>query len=109
MVARRFGDAAGSSGVAVQSSDILGSGQLARVFELVDQGALVSLSRSRDGGALAVTVTWDGEWERKWFREAADAQLALDEWAGLIEDLAGASGGPPAAQQVTRRRRPGRS
>lgn len=87
------------------SSEVLVPAVLARVHELVDLGALVSLSRSRDGGSCAVTVTWDGEWERKWFRDAADAQLALDEWAGLIEDLARSDGRPPAANQGRRKRR----
>lgn len=105
MGARRFGDKNGSTGAVVSSSDVLGGDRAARVFELVDMGALVSLSRSRDGGSVAVTVTWDGEWERKWFRDPAECQVALDEWAGLIEDLSRTSRSSPAADQVRRKRR----
>lgn len=89
----------------MSSGDVLGATAVARIYELVDLGALVSLSRSRDGGSVALTVTWDGEWERKWFRDGADAQLALDEWAGLIEDLARRERPAPAANQGRRKRR----
>lgn len=105
MASRRFGDSNGGSGAVVASGDVLGEGPMKRVFELVDLGALVSLSRSRDGGSVAITVTWDGEWERKWFRDLPDAQIALDEWCGLIEDLAGdPRRTPPAANQGRRKR-----
>jgi len=89
----------------VSVSEVLVPAVAARLHELVDLGALVSMSRSRDGGSVAVTVTWDGEWERKWFRDAADAQLAVDEWAGLIEDLSRTSRPSPAASQARRKRR----
>lgn len=105
MSSRRFGDSNGGSGAAVSSSAVVGGSCAARLWELVDLGALVSVSRSRDGGSVAVTVTWDGEWERRWFRDAADCQIALDEWAGLIEDLARAGKQPPAAYHDGRRRR----
>lgn len=48
------------------------------VRELVDAGALVSLGTTRDGGALAITVTVDGRWRREYFREAD----ALCAWIG---------------------------
>lgn len=104
MSSRRFGDSNGASGAAVSSSGVVGGDGVSRVFELVDMGALVSLSRSRDGGSVAITVTWDGEWERKWFRDAAECQFALDEWAGLIEDLARHERPSPAANQGRRKR-----
>jgi hypothetical protein len=90
----------------VRFSDVIGAPGLARVGELVDMGALVSVSRSRDGGAVAITVTWDGEWERQWFRSEADAILQLDEWAGMVGDLSnGRESAPPAARQGARKRR----
>jgi hypothetical protein len=103
---RRFGSGSAGGGAAVRFGDVLGSAPLKRVAELVDMGALVSLSRSRDGGAVAVTVTWDGEWERQWFRSEADAILQLDEWAGMVGDLSnGRESVPPAARQGARKRR----
>lgn len=89
----------------VSSHEVLPAATIARIHELVDLGALVSLSRTRDGQAVAVTVTWDGEWERQWFRDVAEAQLALDEWAGMIEELARAGKPPPAAYHEDRKRR----
>lgn len=38
------------------------------VVELVDIGALVSIGAARDKGAVSVTVTCGGEWDREWFR-----------------------------------------
>lgn len=103
--ARRFGEGRSGSNAVLQAADVLGAGAVARVLELVDFGALVSVSRSRDGGAVAVTVTWDGEWEREWFRSPEEAQLALDEWSGMIEDLSREGKSPPAAYHDGRKRR----
>ena len=105
MARRTFGAGRPGRSATVSCSEVLPAAVVARVYELVDLGALVSLSRSRDGGALAVTVTWDGEWEREWFRDAGAAQLQLDEWAGVIEDAARDAGNPPAASQRARKRR----
>lgn len=102
MGSRRFGDGVTGRGAVVPASDILSSENIERVHQLVDLGALVSLSRSRDGGAVSVTVTYDGEYEREWFREPAAATLQLDEWLGMIEDVARES--PPAARAQRRRR-----
>ena len=109
MSSRRFGAGAGSPSAAVSAGEVLAESAVQRVLELVDMGALVSVSRSRDGGAVALTVTWDGEWEREWFRDAATAQMRLDEWAGLIEDLSREVSASPAANQDARRRRSRRS
>lgn len=107
MAQRRFGSTGGSSGAVVSAAEVLDAANVGRLHELVDLGALVSVSRSRDGGAVAVTVTWDGEWERHWFRSAADAALVLDEVLGLIGELAGAARAAPAAHQDRRKRRQG--
>ena len=40
------------------------------VAAVVTDGALVSIGRTSDGGALGVTVTLDGRWRREYFREA---------------------------------------
>jgi len=102
---RKFGDGGSAGGSPVTFGNICGPAAFVRINELVDAGALVSFSRTRDAQAVAITVTWDGEWERKWFKDAADAQLALDEWAGLIEDLAREGKQPPAAYHDGRKRR----
>lgn len=100
---RKFGSGSGAAGAVVPSSAVMDPPNVARALGLVDAGCLVSVSRSRDGGAVAVTVTFDSVWERQWFRSAADAAMQLDEWAGLIEDASPRST-PPASPD--RRRRP---
>jgi hypothetical protein len=99
---RRFGDGAGGRNAAVPAGDVFTPGCVERALGIVDLGALVSLSRSRDGGALSITITFDGEYEREWFRSEADAILQLDEWAGMIEDAAREA--PPAARAQRRTR-----
>lgn len=44
--------------------------------ELVQEGALVSIGAARDRGAISVTVTLGGEWDREWFRSEEE----LIEW-----------------------------
>lgn len=108
MAARRFGDGANGSGtgaVLPARELVLGDDSRERLCALVDLGALVSLSRSRDGGAHLVVVTFDGVAERKWFRDPGDLVLQLDEWAGLIEDAGGSSA---SGDQRDRRGRSGR-
>jgi hypothetical protein len=87
----------------VPSAAVLGATVVDRLHELVDLGCLVSVSRSRDGGSVAITVTSEGEWERAWFRDEAEAILKLDEWLGILGDERAAS--PPAAKPQRRPRR----
>lgn len=82
--------------------DVVGADAIARIRELVDLGCLVSLSRSRDGGSVAITVTSDGEWERAWFRSEVEAVMQLDEWLGVLGDERAAA--PPAAKPQRRPR-----
>lgn len=39
------------------------------MWAVVQAGALVSMALTSDGGALGVTVTWDGKWRREYFRD----------------------------------------
>jgi len=99
---RRFGSGIGGGGAVVPPGDVLGATAVARVLELVEVGCLVSVSRSRDGGSVAITVTSDGAWERAWFRAEAEAVMQLDEWLGVIGDERDSA--PPAAKPDRRPR-----
>lgn len=46
------------------------------VVEVVEAGALISIGAARDKGAISVTVTLGGEWDREWFRSEEE----LVEW-----------------------------
>lgn len=48
--------------------DVLSASVWEYVVELVEAGALVSIGAARDKGAVSVTVTCGGEWDREWFR-----------------------------------------
>lgn len=71
----------GGSGAVVDVPDVLGSGALDAFVRVVGTGALVSFGLSRDGGALACTVTFDGRWRREWFRDSD----ALTAWLETAE------------------------
>lgn len=48
--------------------EMLSASFLELLVELVEAGALVSVGAARDKGAISVTVTLGGEWDREWFR-----------------------------------------
>jgi len=57
------------------------------VTALVDLGALVSIGGSKDGGAVAVTVTCDGEWDREWFRQEEEVMEWLTEAVVVVGEM----------------------
>src|ERR1043166_6687950 len=65
---------AGGHGAAIDVPGVLDSVGGSGLWEIVAAGALVSLGRTSDGGALGVTVTVDGRWRREYFRDAEDLQ-----------------------------------
>lgn len=86
MPARKFGDGGGRSrGPEVTPEAILTGDNLQRLWVLVMVGCLVSVSRSRDGGALALTVFSDGKSEREWFRDPQACADWLDDVALAID------------------------
>lgn len=86
----------GGSGALVDVSQVLSAGPLDAVVGIVGAGALVSFGLSRDGGALAVTVTVDGRWRREWFREGDDLDAWLEGARRAVDALVGSP--PPAGQ-----------
>lgn len=74
----------GRRGPAVDVGALLDVSSVEYLSGLVELGVLVSLSRSRDGGAFAVTITYDGDYVREWFREAEELHDWLKE---ALEEL----------------------
>jgi hypothetical protein len=72
-------DGAGN-GAAVDAIELLNGGNVGKgIAELVDDGALVSMGKTSDGGAIGVTVTVDGRWRREYFRNEDELVLWLAE------------------------------
>lgn len=95
----------GRGGALLPVHEMFTAGVVDAVIRLLEQGALVSVCVSRDGGAIGFTVTSDGRWSRQWFREPAQAE----EWMTAGSEYLAAN--PPAAadrQQDTRFPRGGR-
>src|SRR5215467_3711016 len=64
---------------AFMDSDITRS--VARILSL---GCLVSIGTTRDGGAISVTITHEGDWDRDYFRTAADCVEWLERAAAIL-------------------------
>lgn len=80
-------------------------GVLESLQRVVRTGALVSFGLSRDGGSLSCTVTFDGEWDRQWFRDPIEFAGFMTACADdILEETGGAlpSSPPPTASRVNR-------
>jgi hypothetical protein len=86
---------------------ILDSAIPSLLAELVQAGTLVSLSTTKDGGALGLTITMDGEWVREYFREAESAVEWLAVVLSAVQEEVGARPASAARSTVPRRRRGG--
>jgi hypothetical protein len=92
-----------STGAAVEAAAVIEGLAAQGVVELVEAGALVSIGKTRDGGALGVTVTVDGEWTREYFREAEALALWIGEVLPVVQEARGTD--RPSAVDGKRSRR----
>jgi len=93
-----FFDGGRSAGV-VDLSALLDATFTELLRDLVGIGVLVSIGRSRDAGALSITVTSGGRWRREWLRTDEDVHDFLKEAITALGDE------PPAAPTVLKPRR----
>lgn len=80
----------GRSGAVLALPELFTGELVDALVRVLGTGALVSVSVSRDGGALGFTVTSDGRWRREWFRDGGEAS----EWLNAGADWLAAN--PPA-------------
>lgn len=88
------------SGSAVDVESLMDSGVPSLLWRIVAAGALVSVGRTSDGGALGITVTLDGRWRREYFRDSDEATDWLARAAAAVED----ESDRPSASSGRRRR-----
>lgn len=67
--------------------ETLGASFLELFVELVELGALISVGASRDKGAVSITVTVGGEWDREWFRTEEEVLDWLKEAIVVVRQL----------------------
>lgn len=79
--------------------EVLSASFLELLVELVETGALVSIGAARDKGALSVTVTVGGEWDREWFRSEDELLDWLREAVVVVRQI------PSEPSNGSRRRR----
>jgi hypothetical protein len=92
-------------GQAVDAVKLLDSKVGEGVAQLVELGALVSMGKTSDGGALGITVTLDGRWRREYFRDEDAAIVWLAEAIPAI--AAAVERQTPSAAPRSRSRRSG--
>lgn len=88
------------TGSEVDVAALMDSGVPEVIWRIVSGGALVSIGRTSDGGALGITVTLDGRWRREYFRDAEEATDWLLRAAEAVE-----SEPPPASSGRGKRSR----
>lgn len=85
----------GSTPTHVDVSAMFDSGVPGLVSELVKMGNLVSIGTTRDRGALTLTITNNGDWDREYFRRSDDAE----DWLRHAIDVLGRRDGGVEATQ----------
>ena len=73
------------TGSSVDVPALMDSGVPEILWRIVMGGALVSIGRTSDGGALGITVTLDGKWRREYFRDPEEATDWLLRAAEAVE------------------------
>lgn len=61
------------------------------LLQCISLGALVGLGTTADGGALGVTITVDGAWDREYFRDADELRDWMAEALPVVRDALEAS------------------
>jgi len=75
----------GASGSTVDVAALFDSKAAELAWRVVQAGALLSLGRTSDGGALGVTITSDGRWRREYFRTDDELVAFLEGAAEFAE------------------------
>lgn len=88
--------------------DLVCEDTVSRLRAVLQMGALVGISTSRDGGALSIALTRDGITEREWFRDVGAAVIWLDEMTGLLEEFVSKLPPPATRYGAARGRQNGR-
>lgn len=75
-----------SNGRNIDVRAFLDSDVTERIGAILDMGVLVSLGTTRDGGAVSLTLTHDGDWDREYFRSSTDATEWLERATGILRE-----------------------
>lgn len=93
------------SGKQADVKTLMDSGVPDLLWRMVDAGALVSVGRTSDGGAVSFTVTMDGRWRREYFRDSDDATDWLLTAVAAVEAEAERLSASPGSRKRSRRAR----
>lgn len=77
------------------------------LLECVHLGALVGLGTTADGGALGVTITVDGAWDREYFRSGEELVDWMSEAMPVVREALEASAASSGRGSGSRSRKRG--
>lgn len=92
----------GGAGATVDVPALMDSGAPETLWRIVAAGALVSIGRTSDGGALGLTITMDGRWRREYFRDSDEMVSWLLGAAEAVDAEAGRLAASPAPRKRSR-------
>lgn len=95
----------GGSGKQVDVHEAIDADAMKGLLEMVEAGALVSLGTTSDGGAMAITVTVDGQWRREYMRTHDEVMAYLAEAVPGVTDLLATGRPSPEPRSRSRRSR----
>lgn len=95
----------GGNGSAVDTTAMLDSPVTDLVARLLAMGLLVAFGTTKDRGAVSISVTHDGEYDREYFRRSDDAVEWLERVVGAAEALGLGAAAPEATTVPLARRR----
>lgn len=96
-----FDDAA--NGRELDIAAMFDSGVPGLIAEVVAAGALVSVGRTSDGGAVGITITLDGKYRREYFRDSDEMTSYLIEARDAVVAEAERASASPGRGKRSRR------
>lgn len=94
------------SNALVDVVELMDGGAAVNLFRCVQNGALVSIGMTRDGGAVSVTVTLDGKWRREYFHDEDQLTLWTESAANAVGAARGVNAAPVPVARPRRRSKP---
>lgn len=94
------------NGTTVEPTSFLDSGVPGSIARILTLGCLVSIGTTRDRGAISLTITQDGNYDREYFRNSDECVDWLDRAYAILSGRkeAPTTAPPPAAQRARRTR-----
>lgn len=101
-----WGDNSGRKAGSLRLRDVSYADWIEHAADIVDEGVLLSIGRSRDGGALSIAFVHNGRKGREWYASDQDFIEGMRDLAvhlGVSSGTTTAPTDPPAHQRARKR------